>query len=189
MTTTKKRLSTLFCILAACCFSLMAIYDAISYITNLLKTFTYGYYNPNYTSFLSILVLAIEIGFVVTLFLRSKIGATAAFGTYALLRIYYLIQYVDVLNALSLLAYLTLLAAFILALMRSPATKYICFIAGAILLIAFPFNWIMYDYFSYLSDCWKYILFNLHEITGVTFVGLWLFFDCPTRVTPINIQQ
>lgn len=163
-----------YSLIAAICFATLAAYSCIRRIQYVSES--------EYASitFLNIAYWVILIGFAVTLFIKKKnLVFLIVAGANVLLNVYYIISYVSLFNIIDFLAAvaLALLAAVVyipsMASKRTIAKK-VWFLPAALLLSCYLINWFQYEYFSYLSETWLYIIANLVEVMAYFFTGMWL---------------
>ena len=57
---------------------------------------------------------------------------------------------------------------------KDKVIRFLWFVPAAIYLISFVVTCIRWEYFSYLSSTWIYIILNLIYVAALFFVGLWI---------------
>lgn len=172
-----------YALIAGICFGVLTVYRIIN---NMVSANNSEYYSITIWTVIGWIAVGL---LTVALFLKNKPIAIGGAGVYALLDAYYSVLYFSIGNLASLMASIALILILILTIKENATASKLWFVAGAILLVGNVVSWISYNYFAYLGQAWRYILFALVEVAGFIMVGLWCkgsVMALSNRNTPVN---
>lgn len=169
-------------IIAAICLGMYNVLGIYNEVSSMVK---YDYYS---ISMITVINYIASVSLAIMLFVGKKhIGFLIASGSIIALNVYDIIEVTPVgfsldsmgiyfLECIShVILFVLLLFAVIKVLSKKERViKCLWFVPAMIDLISFVIICIRWEYFSYLSSTWEYILMNLSYVVALFFVGLWI---------------
>lgn len=171
-----------YAVIAAICLS---IYNVIGIYNVVLPMLKYSFYTISFTTVISYIA---SITFAILLFVGKKnIGFLITSVGMISLYVYYIAEIVlgDLsvggigIHLLRIAAYNILFVLFLFSVIhalnkKDKAIKFLWFVPPVLWMISSLVEYILWEYFSYLSSTWMYILMDFCNVVALFFVGLWL---------------
>lgn len=171
-----------YTVVAAICLS---IYNVIGIYNVVLPMIKYDFYTISFTTVISYIA---SIAFVILLFVGKKnIGFLVTSFAIIALYVYGIIEIAPAgfsieamgISLLGIAEYLILFVLFLFSVIdtlskNDKVIKFMWFVPAVICLTSCIVQYIRWEYFSYLSSTWIYILMDFCAVVAWFFVGLWL---------------